>query len=231
MISRSDQWIGKAQDPLSGIVVVESDNNYGIISGTIHYFPTDKVAEPAAQITFSDSRELNGTTQLQIIWMSSSGSYLTEEYVRSESLPRLATVNAIEEENSLSIIVNTIGENYYFANLSASPNIEVSNPSPPENQYTWKGFVERFLDGEDDHSIFRGQQGPWPLKSSFHRSPNRKVLARYVDEDALEVRNHLTPIWAYSLIFNTHYIQVHFGGSCSIMGTRHHYWIGLILHL
>lgn len=195
------QWIGVYSGTNSGTIIVNIDEKRDCFEGCVYLK--------------EDNEKLLGTTVLfttkskgQDFHFSTSGIYPTDprnglpifqEELRKkiieekclENVPfsKKADVSGHFDDFSLKLEWSTdIG-------VSGSTVIQKSQADQPsklcKSEMDWGGFKNHVLELEKDQFLFRGQNKPWRLRTSFHRY-GRANLYRFLQEDIQILHRHLS---------------------------------------
>jgi hypothetical protein len=185
------QWIGKATDiPTgrnSGGIIINIDDLGTHYAGAGYLLPDQQqIPGSFAQFQTRDKNTesnfkikllpINPYTQLPDVWQNVKPYYPSEGYAEE------ADVTLRFKENELYLkIITTLGTEVQstITKKPFSTESEIQGDTKP-----WDDYKSMVSDLCGQNNLFRGQQKPWKLRTSFHRK-GRYDLDRFLDEDRL----------------------------------------------
>lgn len=202
-MSLAGQWIGKVEGAFSGLGLLELDDlgdrysGSGFMFSMNHNIPS---TEARIRVSKSDISRFRAET-----FALDGAGYRLDDHTMKQRYPDYIhgtevdlAMEALDGVISFKFATNigTIGQGLLH-NQSMVSDIGIDPQSSVSN---WADF-HAFLSGIDvEKYIFRGQPGPFPLRTSFHRT-SRSDLARYIDEDAQYLQRNLSPIISHPFDF------------------------------
>lgn len=189
------QWIGPYSGSNSGFIVLnidecrESFRGVGYLNETTNGLPrtATSIQTPDKSRKFkiqTNVLPINPTTSVVDSWENVKG-----HYPEGVIVPETAEVCGEWDEVSLSLSwktsIGTEGSCKLFKSKAAEPS------NIPSTQMTWSEFKNYVADLEGKRYLFRGQNRPWRLRTSFHRA-GRSDLTRFLNEDIQALHKHLS---------------------------------------
>jgi len=190
------QWIGTYTGSSTGRIVVNIDELATGFQG-VAYLTESNSALPNTAVSFrtpDKANEFKVRTDALLPLDPSSGLPAPWESVRSKfadnvSMPEYADVTGAYANDALSLSWTTdIGT----AGNCVLPKSMADRPSElvPLNK-NWATFRDYVAGLEGRRLLFRGQNAPWRLRTSFHRTL-RADLTRFLREDIQVLHKHLS---------------------------------------
>ena len=190
------QWIGQSAGEPAGKIVIDLDEVNDGWQGSAYLFP-DQSDLPSSFVAISLLRDQpwDGLDVQTAHFNPSSGEILAPIRVRemhptslfpARAKIRIQVTTSNELRASWISDINTHGS----GDLTRAAPGHKSRVRATPNVSTWEGFKSELLKHKFRSHLYRGQEEPWPLQTSFHRS-NRKDLSRYLREDVPELRRAL----------------------------------------
>jgi FRG domain len=105
------------------------------------------------------------------------------------ALSKFADVKGSWDDNNLLLEWTTEQGVKGFCNLPCSQASKPSKLKPLKKN--WKTYKEHVLRLEGKRFLFRGQAGPWRLRTSYHRT-HRADINRFLEEDIPTLHRHLS---------------------------------------
>lgn len=190
------QWIGRYSGSNSGIIIVNIDERSSYYEG-VAYLHDDKPNLPSSAITF---RTPNTNTDFQFNGLktkainphtgfSDEWSNVKNLYADEVIFPESVDVSGVWNESELSLTWNS---NINTNGTCILPRSKAKQPSDIVPFIKdWDGFRNSLKSLRGRSFIFRGQNQPWRLRTSFHRA-ERFNLNRFVFEDIQKLHKHLS---------------------------------------
>lgn len=205
---RKGQWRGTTHG-FDANLVVDLDENDGLLSGSAYLFPRDPALPSSLaiieRINPDDFKSFTAIT----FPVDRYGRVIDDESVREHLYPGTLHGGIAELKFSPSD-GNNIEIEYSTSVSQGSGKIVYSSPgessriSADEGVESWTAFKE-FVSGlalnSNSKMMFRGQAQPWPLRTSFHRT-KRSDLRRYVNSDLPQIHRYLSPLLSHYFDLN-----------------------------
>jgi hypothetical protein len=192
------QWIGIYTGTTGGRIILNIDERENVYQGSAYLVPTESLKLPATAAFFrtvdknittfefrTDSiLAIDPDTLSAVTWEK-----VKHRFPETVAFSKYADVNGSLEGDTLKLSwksdLDATGECTLLGSDAAKPSeLAATNMSWPE----YKAHVAA-LKGR--RYLFRGQDGPWRLRTSFHRT-GRADLNRYLNEDIKGLLNHLS---------------------------------------
>lgn len=192
------QWIGKYTGTDTGNIVINIDersNNYDGIA----FLHSDIEDIPPIAVTFATKNKENSFS------LTTSGIYTenpinksleswdnVKKYYNKEDvfIPKIVNINGSWSEENIELSWTTDIHTNGNCSLPCSKANKPSELTPIPGLDDLKRFNE-YCSIYDRHIIFRGQNKPWRLRTSFHRN-GRFNLHRFLNEDVRSLHKHLS---------------------------------------
>ena len=188
------QWIGEFRGTNEGHLTVNLDYLNGIYIGRFYANDWDR-RNPgvAGNMTITrNKRKVKGEI-FDLMPFDSVYGYLSKaelsEKFQNIIFPIKGTAEGTLDGNVLKFTWTTDANTVGTAEVTKSRSEEFSDY--PAETMTWNRFKEYVLELNHDKYIFRGQGGPWRLRTSFHRT-GRSDLARYSNNDVTALQRLIT---------------------------------------
>jgi hypothetical protein len=180
---RHGQWLGRAQGTNPGIIVLNLDQQFSSVIGTVHLFPED-LNDPWIQLSIDIPNDKDvwdaqivpniiDPISRNIISLNQSGED------GSLQLPKLVNLKLEFKIDKLYAGWTTDVDTKGICELSHSKIGDDSIFQPKTNIKTWNEFRDYVLTFEHLDYVYRGQPNQKKLSTSFHRT-NRSDLNRYM---------------------------------------------------
>lgn len=192
------QWIGQFSGTDEGLIVVNVDERPSIFEGVV-YVNDDKSALPSHAAWFRTASKartfsfrttfispINPTTGVTDSWEN-----IKSLFGKDVVIPQYADVNGEWSESSLKMSWTTNIGTYGSCTLPRSKAGDPSDLVPLQEVVDWTSFKRYVSRLEGRRHLFRGQNQPWRLRTSFHRS-DRAELYRFLNEDIQILHKHLS---------------------------------------
>jgi hypothetical protein len=179
------QWIGKYRGARTGLITLNLDDRSDHYGGYAHLVDDSGQFPPAFVILKSKGKSSPLTFDASIIQVH-SGTHvtLTHEELKTEFpefvFPTTATVNAIQKGQKLEIVWKTNIGTSGTGSLRGGSVDEKSKYKPIK--CTWTKFKIEMDRYPARKFIYRGQEKPWKLQTSFHRAGRADVLKFQFDD-------------------------------------------------
>jgi hypothetical protein len=197
------QWLGNYVDldePSEKLrIVVNIDERNSYYEGVAYLFPPDINLSPAIAAFFrteGKDRNFKFRTQGILPINPSTGVICAIDEIRgiygydnNSTLSQFADVEGRWDDDTLSLSWTTELGQKGFCIL---PRSKAGKPSALKSlKKNWKKYKEYVLNLEGKRYLFRGQAGPWRLRTSYHRT-YRADINRYLNEDIPSLHKHLS---------------------------------------
>jgi hypothetical protein len=189
------QWFGEFVGSSSGKIIVNIDDRGSYYQGEAYMVVNVQGPSLVALFRIPDtSVKFKFRTDL-IQWLDlNSGHYVASEVVAKNfpagtTFSKYADVEGSYEKNTLTLAWTTdIGT----TGTAVLPRSKAGEPStlPTEDQ-NWQGYKDHVSGLTHKRYLFRGQSGPYRLRTSFHRS-GRANLWRFLNEDVVQLHRNLS---------------------------------------
>jgi hypothetical protein len=191
------QWVGRYEGSNKGRLFLNLDDVGSHYTGPAFAYDDNAslpstfsyLVVPKRALPFRDEIPLdpiNPQTGLVESWERVS------QFFPSITFPKKADIElSTDEQNALVIKWKTDIGTEGFATLPKSKSTEASERTPLEEVNCWSDFKRYVNDLDHRRFIFRGQQKPYRLRTSFHRT-GRADLGRFVGEDIQTLYRHLS---------------------------------------
>jgi hypothetical protein len=189
------QWMGNYIGSTTGTIIVEIDELAYQYRGVAYLLESDARVPNAAAFFATQNKDkvfsirsesIHAINQagLLIEWEDIKASYPTiRQFSRYVDIK--GSLNGDELELSWTSDTGVAGR-------CILPRSKADKPSDlPFSEMTWESFKEQVAKDESKRYLFRGQSGPWRLRTSFHRRGRANVL-RFLQEDIQVLRRHLS---------------------------------------
>lgn len=194
------QWIGRYTGSHEGGIIVNIDDLQNFYQGTV-YLNEDDVNLPSIALFFRTKDKARSFTisesELAIMPIdrrtrtTNRWENVKEFYPKVESLAKKAEVKGDFDNTSLKLFWSTDN------GLNGSCVLEKSKANQPSELASindiknWKKFKEFVAELSPRQFLFRGQNKPWRLRTSFHRA-GRADINRFVNEDIQGLLKHIS---------------------------------------
>lgn len=188
------QWIGKTTGDLVGQIIVNVDDLGDYFSGVAVTIPDDaKLPSSACFFDTKDKRSnfsftaqtspIDPKTSLPCRWQD------VQSFYPGMSHSSRADISGYFEENNLSFNAKTDLGNAIESNITRKP-FSVHSDLPGEVK-TWDEYKDYVVTLSNNEYLYRGQDKPWKLRTSFHRR-GRYNLTRFLTQDIPMLHQRLT---------------------------------------
>jgi hypothetical protein len=190
------QWIGSYTGTTPGTIIVNIDERRGHYEGTAYLLEDDRTSldsalsfrtankEPKFQFRTDPIIALDPNTGDPLSWEE-----LVQRLGKNESFSKYADVTGTLDREWLTVSwVTDTG----MQGQCALPRSKADQPSelvPIEKD--WGAYKEYVASLKGCRYLFRGQNGQWRLRTSFHRS-GRADLSRFLKQDVQVLHKHLS---------------------------------------
>lgn len=192
------QWIGNFSGTNEGLILVNVDERKSMFEG-MAYVHDKNGALPgledwfntcckASDFTFRTSAisPINPQTGVADSWGN-----LKRFFGQDVVIPEFADVSGTWTETSLKMSWTTNIRTHGSCELPRSKAGDASELVPLSEVHDWTSFKNYVSSLKGCSHLFRGQNKPWRLRTSFHRS-DRAVLHRFLNEDVQMLHKHLS---------------------------------------
>ncbi|MEC7290883.1 MAG: FRG domain-containing protein [Pseudomonadota bacterium] len=202
-MSLAGQWIGKIDGAVKGMGVLELDDVGDEYSGSACLYSYDQRI-PSTEAVIRVPKVSIDRFEAPIFALDGSGLRLDLLQMK-ERFPEYVHGDKVEiafdfDDRTVTLRYRTNLPSIGQGVLERRTVDRGRGISPVESVNTWRKFREYLETIDVEKFIFRGQPGPFPLRTAFHRT-SRSDLARYLDEDAQYLERNLSPIVAHRFDF------------------------------
>lgn len=190
------QWLGDYTGMSSGAMILNVDERPTYFQGVAYLFEKDSRLPDTA--VFFSTRNKDATCRFKTDLIlpinrdtgaTDSWENVKKHYADDVLVSQSAEVSSSWDEKAVSLSWTTdIG----LAGQCTLPRSKADSPSelkPLEMEWeAYRKYVSRL---EGRRYLFRGQNRPWRLRTSFHRT-GRADLARFLNEDVQTLHRHLS---------------------------------------
>jgi hypothetical protein len=180
------QWIGSYEGTNSGIMVLNIDDRGDHYEGIAYLFDSIKNLTGLSAFFKTINKDNNFKIQTGFILPIDPRTGFLNEWKNCKDLypgiviPEKADVEGDLNGDTLSLKWSTEIQTNGFCKLLRSQADKPSEYGPINKD--WAGFKQYVSSLEGRRLLFRGQNEPWRLRTSFHRT-GRADLARFIRED------------------------------------------------
>ena len=189
------QWIGRYTGTLQGEIVVNVDERPDHYRGVAYLMEDTKVAPRTAVFFRSPNKDREFTTRITEIRVfdPASGQIVNWENIRQGfpgwTMPSFVDAKISWNDRELKISSRTDSGRTTNCTIQQLPP---DRPSElPASEKCWADFRHYISGLTGRNFLFRGQKGPWRLRTSFHRKGRADVM-RFQQEDIIELHKHLS---------------------------------------
>jgi FRG domain len=197
MAAMDGQWIGMPNGTNAGLVVLDLDELETGFCGHAYLFEEEPgVPHAVASLNLQGKTGQHDQTLCDVfplhpsIAVKLSPLDLARDF-QGVSFPQTAVINLVRQGDVLDASWNTNIGTHGAAQLHISRAGQKSDVEPKQDIKSWKEFKEFALDLGEKGFIFRGQDKPYRLRTTFHRT-RRKDLIKYLYEDIPHAHHVLT---------------------------------------
>jgi hypothetical protein len=190
------QWLGSFSGSTTGSIIVNIDERQEHYQGTANLIEDDRTL-PDSLVSFqtaSKEPKFKFRTDVILALDPKTGAGLSLEDLsqrlgRDQTFSQYADVSGTVDHESLSLswVTDTGLEGKCM--LPRSKADQPSELMPLEKN--WAEFMEYVSNLKGSRYLFRGQNEPWRLRTSFHRR-GRADLGRFLSEDVPALYKHLS---------------------------------------
>jgi len=196
MCKLNGQWLGTYTGSSTGSILVNIDERLEQYQGTAVLIEDDK-ALPHSLVSFQTANkearfEFRASPILALDQMTGKGltlEELSQRLGKDKVFSKYADVSGTVDLESLSLSWKT------DTGIEGSCVLPRSKADQPSEliplQKNWGEFMEYVSGLKGCRYLFRGQNQPWRLRTSFHRS-GRADLGRFLNEDVPALYKHLS---------------------------------------
>jgi hypothetical protein len=189
------QWVGTYAGSSNGNIMINTDKGESNYRGVAYLFDEDKT-HPGSAIAFTTvnkDKEFSFRTDWILALDRVSGQAIPLESIADKYpnmiFPKYADVKGSFDKDVLKLSWTTDAGT---ANNCALPRSKADQPSElVASEQDWATYKDGVSVDLPKRYLFRGQNGPWRLRTSFHRA-GRADLHRYLMEDVPTLHKHLT---------------------------------------
>jgi hypothetical protein len=190
------QWIGQYSGTTGGYLILNVDKRGSTYEGVAYLLENDKQFPSSAAFFETANHDIPFDCRTKYILPIDSTTRLTgtwdnvkAQYAPDMKLSSVADVHASMEGESLKLTWTTdIGSQGHSVLARRNGNAPSALPA---QQKTWTEYKTHVESLASHRHLYRGQNGPWRLRTSFHRS-GRADLTRFVREDISILHKHLS---------------------------------------
>ena len=190
------QWIGKCAGTNTGTVFLNVDEFPSCFQG-VAYLIDDNTSVPGSAVFFKTANKekklqfhsnailpIDKKTGLVSTWES-----IKQNYSADVRMPNHVDVTGKWDDASLEMTwTSDIGT----SGTCSFPKSDAEKPSAlVPSAMNWKEYKAYVAELEGKRFLFRGQNKPWRLRTSYHRT-GRADLHRYLNEDIKILHKHLS---------------------------------------
>jgi FRG domain len=192
------QWLGKFEGTQKGSITVNIDERETWYEGIAYLHPDQTGAAPVAA-SFRTANKKNSfscrtTGILPIDLVSGFPTLPTDENIRTRYgenfvMSKWAEVRGSWKDNTLKLSWTTdigLEGNSTLSRLAAGQPSDLAS-----SKMSWREYKDYAAGLTGRKYLFRGQNKPWRLRTSFHRA-GRADLWRFIREDIPELHRHLS---------------------------------------
>lgn len=202
-MSLAGQWIGAISGAFQGLGVLELDEIGNGYSGTGFMFSNDpNIPSTEVQIRTDNRNELRFRAPTFVLdgagnrYDPKDISKRFPDWQHGREVDISIEVRDGEIHIKFATDINTIGQGVLlYQGVDRETGI-----APEKDVSSWQDFRTILGTIDTKKFIFRGQPGPFPLRTSFHRT-SRTDLARYMDVDTPALQRHLSSIIPHQFDF------------------------------
>lgn len=188
------QWIGRATGDNEGQIILNADNRHDHYSGVAFFLPDNSQLPATAASIRTESKKrhfkfksylaaIDPTTGLAGDWGN------IQKYYPGVVHGKEAFVTGNFSGNNLQLQAITDLGVKVFCNLKRESTSDLSTIDAETK--TWEQYKQHVSGLLGKGLLFRGQQKPWSLKTSFHRK-GRFDVGRFANEDIPRLHQHLS---------------------------------------
>jgi FRG domain-containing protein len=189
------QWVGTYAGSSSGSVIINVDKCESNYRGVAYLFGDDKAlpGSAAAFTTATKDKDFSIRTDWILALDRASGQAIPLEGIAQRYpnvlFPKYADVKGSFDKDALKLSWTT---DLGTANSSVLPRSKAGQASElVASEQDWETFKQRLSTDLPKRYLFRGQNGPWRLRTSFHRA-GRADLQRFLNEDVPALHRQLS---------------------------------------
>jgi hypothetical protein len=190
------QWIGRYDANRSGDAVIDIDDNGTHYRGMAYLCPDDKTIPATATLFNIKKGKKKYKLNSDLAYLDSANLNPLDQSTLSTQFPgytfptSATTYLELASKNSLIIGWDSEGTKYE-CKLTREDMTSPSRIKPISSIKTWQAFKDYSLGLKHEEFIFRGQPGPYRLRTSFHRT-NRTDLLYYMNNDIPQLHRILS---------------------------------------
>jgi hypothetical protein len=189
------QWIGHIEQDTKQLVILNVDELENSYKGYVFILPFTDALPIASSFIETPNKNPNGSMNLVISAMNPVNGKLErweevkKHYDPSVTFSEIVNIRYVFTEENLTIEYGS--GNGEIATLKLTKE-DASKPSNIRTkELDWEGFKSEISSYLGKQYLFRGQNRPWRLQTSFHRT-GRYDLLRYLSEDIHVLHRHLS---------------------------------------
>jgi FRG domain len=192
------QWLGTYGGPAEGVVILNVDERESSYQGVAYLLPNDYKTFPASAAYFQTKDKVVSQFQFRtnsiyavdpISFAQQRWESVKAHYPDNIAFSLYADVVGSVDAKTLTLSWKTDLDATGGCSLPRSRAAEPSELVPLVKDWgTFKEYVDSL---KTKRFLFRGQDGPWRLRTSFHRT-GRADIGRFLNEDIRVLRNHLS---------------------------------------
>jgi hypothetical protein len=194
------QWIGEYEGDVGGVLMVNIDAVDDHFEGVAYINPSDKkIPSSVAYLKIEDSELEQVSTAyinpvdprngFQCKWNEIKHLYPADVVHSNEAKVCLKVVGDVLHIKAESDI------NVFLKSILVKPSFN-SNSKIEGEVLSWSAFKEYVFSLSKSQYLFRGQQRPWKLQSSFHRK-GRYRISEFIDRDIKQLHKRLSAITSH----------------------------------
>jgi FRG domain-containing protein len=189
------QWIGRYHGQNDGDIIVNVDEFPAHYQGIAYLIESNPALPRLAAYfyTTDKSKEFNSRSEAIAPFDPVSGQITTREALASRfsglTIPTYADVNGSWDDSELRLCWKTDIARTGQSVLRQLPPTRESDLQAAK--YDWTAFKNYVATLTGRNLLFRGQNRPWRLRTSFHRRGRADVM-RFQTKDLVELHKHLS---------------------------------------
>lgn len=190
------QWIGEYVGSSGGSIIINIDERTSYFEGVAYLNESNKSLPSTA--AFFNTQDKGNKFQFRTNWISpinpSTGvtdslENVMKFYDKEVVIPKYADITGTWDEEYLTLSWTSDTSTNGACTLPRSKATQPSELVPIISD--WDGFRASIAKMEGRRLLFRGQNQPWRLRTSFHRA-GRFNLNRFIFEDIQMLHKHLS---------------------------------------
>lgn len=192
------QWIGEYSGSNGGFILVNIDERESNFEGVAYLIESNGSLPSTAAFFRTQNKDRHFKFRTDLILpihpenrMTDSWANLKDFFESGVTVPEYAEVQGIWNDNVLNLSWITNIATHGTCSLPRSRADKPSELVPHAEAKDWASYKEYVSGLERRHYLFRGQNKPWRLRTSFHRT-GRSDLTRFLNEDIQMLHKRLS---------------------------------------